>query len=216
MTDILQKIKNWDFTSKDSSITLNLDYVELAEISDVVDRKLWFVGEVTEEIIETIVYNILRYNTQDKDIPVEKRKPILLYISSPGGSVYDGLSLVSAIQTSITPVYTINLGQACSMGSIIFLVGHKRYCMPNSIFLIHEGEEGIWGDSSSKVAETINFHSRSLAKMIEEIILSKTNITKKQYKDKYKTEWYFLSEEAKKLGVVDYIIGKDCDLNSII
>ena len=216
MADILQKIKDWDFTSKDSSVTMNLDYTELAEISDVIDRKLWLIDEINENIIGNIVYSILRYNAEDKGKSVEKRKPIYLYISSPGGDVYEGLGLVSAIQASITPIKTICLGQACSMALIIFLSGHERYCMPNSIFLMHEGTEGIWGDSSSKVAETITFHSGSLAKKIEEIILSKTNITKKQYKEKYKIEWYFLSDEAKKLGITDYIINQDCDLDNIV
>ena len=216
MADILQKIKDWNLTSKDSSVTMNLDYTELAEISDVVDRKLWLIDEINENIIGNIVYSILRYNAEDKGKPIEKRKPIYLYISSPGGDVYEGLGLVSVIQTSITPIKTICLGQACSMALIIFLSGHERYCMPNSIFLMHEGTEGIWGDSSSKVAETITFHSGSLAKKIEEIILSKTNITKKQYKEKYKIEWYFLSDEAKKLGITDYVIDLDCDLDNII
>ena len=216
MADILRKIKDWDFSNKDSSITMNLDYCELAEITDIVDRKIWFVDDVNEDIIRTVVYNIIRYNALDKGIPTEERKPIILYISSPGGSVYDGLGLVSAIQTSITPIKTVCLSQACSMGLIIFLAGHERYCMPNSIFLMHEGSEGVWGDSSSKVAETVTFHSNSLSKKIEEIILSNTKITKKQYKDKYKTEWYFLDEEAKKYGIVDYIIGKDCDIDAVI
>ena len=216
MADILQKIKNWDFTSKDSSVTMNLDYTELAEISDVIDRKLWLIDEINENIIGNIVYSILRYNAEDKGKSVEKRKPIYLYISSPGGDVYEGLGLVSAIQASITPIKTICLGQACSMALIIFLSGHERYCMPNSIFLMHEGTEGIWGDSSSKVAETITFHSGSLAKKIEEIILSKTNITKKQYKEKYKIEWYFLPDTAKKYGFTDYIIGEDCEIDEIL
>lgn len=215
MTDILQKIKNWDFTSKDSSITLNLDYVELAEISDVVDRKLWFVGEVTEEIIETIVYNILRYNTQDKDIPVEKRKPILLYISSPGGSVYDGLSLCSAIQTSKTPVYTINIGECCSMGLFVYLVGEKRYAMPNSVFLMHDGSE-FAVDSSAKLRDRVEFNTGVLAEHMRDILLKYTKLTKKQYEDKYRKEWYFMAEESKKYGFTDYIIGEDCELDEIL
>lgn len=215
MTDILQKIKNWDFSSKDSSITLNLDYVELAEISDVVDRKLWFIGEVTEEIIETIVYNILRYNTQDKGISIEKRKPILLYISSPGGSVYDGLSLVSAIQTSITPVYTINIGECCSMGLFVYLVGKKRYAMPNSIFLMHDGSE-FAVDSSAKLFDRVEFNTKVLAEHMRDIILKYTNLTKKQYDEKYRKEWYFMAEESKKCGFTDYIIGEDCTIEEIL
>ena len=215
MTDILKKIKEWEFSNKDSSVTLNLDYVELAEISDVVDRKLWFNAEVDESIVETIVYNILRYNAQDKGIPVGKRKPILLYISSPGGSVYNGLALCSAIETSQTPVYTICIGECCSMGLIIYLTGHKRYAMPNSIFLMHDGSAYGY-DSSAKLKDRVDFDSGTLADHVRDIILKHTTLTKKQYDDKYRKEWYFMAEESKKYGFTDYIVGSDCKLDEII
>lgn len=215
MADILKKIKDWDFTNKDSSVTINLDYCELAEISDVVDRKIWFTGEVNEDIINTVVYNIIRYNTIDKGTPTEKRKPIYLYISSPGGSVYDGLSLCSAIDTSITPVYTINIGECCSMGLIIYLVGNKRYTMPNSIFLMHDGSAYGY-DSSAKLKDRVDFDSGTLADHIRDIILNHTSLTKKQYDERYRKEWYFMADESKKYGFTDYIIGKDCNIDEIL
>ena len=125
MTDILQKIKNWEFTSKDSNVTLNLDYTEIAEIGDVCDRKIWFTDEVDENIINSVVYNILRYNTMDKDIPVEKRKPIIMYISSIGGDTVNGMAVVSAIQMSKTPIYTVNVGQCCSIAFVIYSWSQK-------------------------------------------------------------------------------------------
>lgn len=215
MADILQKIKNWDFTSKDSSVTMNLDYTELSEISDVVDRKLWFVSDVDESVIGTIVYNILRYNALDKGIPAEKRKPIYLYISSPGGEVMTGLGLVSAIQTSITPVYTVVIAEACSMGLVLSIVGHKRYCMPNAVYLMHDGSTGVI-DSSAKARDRISFDCGDLAERLKKIILENTNLTKKQYDDKYRQEWYFLPETAKKYGFTDYIIGEDCEIGEIL
>lgn len=215
MTDILKKIKNWDFTNKDSSVTINLDYVELAEISDVVDRKIWFIGEVDESVINSVVYNIMRYNSLDKGIPVEERKPIILYISSPGGSVYDGLSLCSAISTSKTPVYTVNVGECCSMGLFIYLVGHKRYSMPNSIFLMHDGSAYGY-DSSAKLKDRVDFDSGTLADHMRDIILNHTSLTKKQYDDRYRKEWYFMAEESKKYGFTDYVISEDCDIDEIL
>lgn len=215
MADILQKIKDWDFTSKDSSVTINLDYVELAEISDVVDRKIWFTDEVDSNIINSVVYNIFRYNTIDKGKPIKDRKPIILYLSSPGGSVFDGMGVVSAIQTSKTPIYTVNVGQCCSMCLILYLVGHKRYSMPNSIFLMHEGYSGTY-DATSKARETIAFEANQLAELEKNIILEKTFLTKKEYEKRYKEEWYFLPEESKKYGFTDYIIGQDCDIDEII
>ena len=215
MADILQKIKDWDLTSKDSSITMNLDYTELNEISDFVDRKMWFIGEVDENIIGSMVYNILRYNALDKDIPVEQRKPIILYLSSPGGEVMNGLGLVSAIQTSKTPVYTVVLAEACSMGLVISIAGHRRYAMPNAVYLMHDGSTGVV-DSVSKARDRIEFDGKELADRMKNIILSNTKLTKKQYEEKYRQEWYFLPDTAKKYGFTDYIIGEDCELDKIL
>ena len=215
MADILKKIKDWDFTSKDSSVTINLDYTELAEISDVVDRKIWFTDEVNEGIIDSIVYNIFRYNSLDKGIPIKDRKPIIIYLSSPGGMVYEGLGLCSAIETSKTPVYTVNVGECCSMGLIIYLTGKKRYAMPNSVFLMHDGSSFGY-DSSAKLKDRVDFDSGTLADHIKDLILKHTSLTKKQYDEKYRKEWYFLPEESKKYGFTDYIVGQDCDIDEII
>ena len=215
MADILKKIKDWDFTSKDSSVTINLDYTELAEISDVVDRKIWFTDEVNEGIIDSVVYNIFRYNSLDKGIPIKDRKPIIIYLSSPGGMVYEGLGLCSAIETSKTPVYTVNVGECCSMGLIIYLTGKKRYAMPNSVFLMHDGSSFGY-DSSAKLKDRVDFDSGTLADHIKDLILKHTSLTKKQYDEKYRKEWYFLPEESKKYGFTDYIIGQDCDMDEII
>ena len=215
MADILKKIKEWDFTNKDSSVTLNLDYAEIAAISDVVDRKMWFTDEVDANIIDTIVYNILRYNAIDKGIAEEERKPIILYVSSPGGSVYDGLSLCSAIEASKTPVYTVNVGECCSMGLFVYLVGKKRYTMPHSIFLMHDGS-AFGYDSSAKLKDRVDFDSGTLANHMRDIILNHTSLTKKQYEDKYRKEWYFMAQESKKFGFTDYIIGEDCDIDEIL
>lgn len=215
MTDIFKKIKDWDLTNKDANITLSLDYTELSSIGDIVDRKLWFNDEVTEDTLDGIVYSILRFNAQDKGKPVEERKPILLYLNSPGGSVYDGTGVCDAIIASKTPIYTICLSNCCSMGLVIYLCGHKRYAMPNSIFLMHEGYGGDYG-ASSKVKEKVDFDSGKLSDSVKNIILSHTKLTKKQYEDKYRQEWYFLADEGKKYGFVDYIIGEDCDIDEII
>lgn len=215
MTDILKKIKNWDFTNKDSSIQLGLDYSELAEVSDIVDRKIWFIDEVNEYVISSVAYNILRYNALDKGIPVEERKPIILYISSPGGDVTSGLGLISVIQVSKTPVYTVALADAASMGLLLAISGHKRYCMPNAIYLMHDGSTGVI-DSSGKAFDRVSFDCGELADRLKSIIISKTNLTKKQYDEKYRKEWYFLPETAKKYGFTDYIIGEDCDIDEIL
>lgn len=194
---------------------VNLSSEEIFSLDDLEDRKLYLNFGIDEAVIDSIVYHILRFNALDKDIPVEERKPIKLYINSPGGAVSDGWGLIDAILTSKTPVYTINLALCASMGFLIFLAGDKRYSMPHAEFLMHDGSTGGI-DSTAKMGDRIAFETNELEAMTKKYILSRTKITPKKYTAKYRVEWYFLPDEGKSQGVVDYIIGEDCELDEII
>ena len=193
----------------------NICYEDTFQIEDLEERHLYINGEINEFSIENIVYHILRYNRMDKDIPREDRKPILIYINSPGGSVTDGYGVIDAILQSKTPVYTINQATCYSMGFLIFLAGEKRYGMPNSTFLCHDGSSFAY-DSMSKLKDRMEFETGQMEQHTKEYILSRTTINEKTYNKKYRTEWYMYSEEAQNYNVVTHIVGKDCDIDEII
>lgn len=196
--------------------TYSYCYADKFDIEDIEEnRHLYLNGEVDEEVIDQLVYHILRYNRLDKGVPVEERKPILLYINSPGGSVICGYSLVDAIVNSKTPVYTVNLAECSSMGFLIAISGHKRYTFPHCEYLMHEGYAGAY-DNMSKAKDRIDFEAGEMEQMTREFIISRTKIGEDLYKEKYRCEWYFLPKQAKELGVVDYIVGEDCDIDEII
>lgn len=193
----------------------NVSYIEKFEINDLDERRLYINSGIDECVIDSIVYHILRYNRLDKDIPVDKRKPIYLYLNSPGGSVVNGYGLVDVIQASKTPVYTINQALCASMGFLIFLAGHKRYSMKRSQFLMHDGSTAGW-DSTAKMKDRMDFETNQLEQMTKEYIMSRTNIDNDLYDAKYRVEWYMLPQEAKQHGIVEYIIGEDCLLDEIV
>ena len=193
----------------------NVTYLEKYEINDLDERRLFINMGIDETIIDSIVYHILRYNRLDKGLKPEDRKPIFLYINSPGGSVVDGYGLIDVIQNSITPVYTINQALCASMGFLIFLAGHKRYSMQRSEFLMHDGSTAGW-DSTAKMKDRMDFETKQLEHMTKEYIMSRTTIDDALYNEKYRVEWYMLPEEAKQHGIVDYIVGTDCNLDEII
>lgn len=195
--------------------TYNYCYEDKFEMEDSEGRRLYINCEIDETIVETAVYNILRYNRLDKGIPVEERKPIIIYINSPGGCVTDGYSLIDAIRLSKTPVYTVNLALAASMGFLIYIAGHKRYAMPHSEFLLHDGSTMVY-DSTAKMRDRMEFETVELEKETREYILSRTKIDESLYNEKYRCEWYFLPKKGKEIGAVDYIIGEDCGLDEII
>lgn len=81
---------------KDIKTSMMLYQGEQFEADDLENRRLFINDVIDSDVIDTIVYHILRYNREDKDIPVESRKPILLYVNTNGGSVPDGYALIDA------------------------------------------------------------------------------------------------------------------------
>ena len=200
---------------KDPKSMLNLDITDLNYMEDRKGRRLFLNQDIDASVIDQFVYEILRYNREDKGKPIEERTPIKLYISSMGGSVIDGFGLIDAIITSKTPIYTINQAICASMGFLIFIAGHKRYTMPHAEFLMHDGSNMAYG-STAKMKDCMDFELGEIAAMTKEYIINHTKISDKTYKEKYRIEWYFLPETAKEYGVADFIVGKDCDIDEII
>lgn len=189
-------------------------FADIFNIEDEQNRVILLNCEIDDNVVDDAVYHILRYNRVDKGIPPEERRPILIYINSPGGDYIDGYSLADVICASKTPVYTINIGLAGSMAFTIFISGHKRYAMQNSCFLLHDGNIDLY-DSSGKVFDRAEFLDRCRTED-KKFITDHTAISKELYDEKYRVEWWMFASEAKGYGVVDYIIGTDCDIDEIL
>lgn len=193
----------------------NYCYDDRFQQEDLEDRRLYLNGEIDENVIDNIVYHIMRYNRIDKGVPIKDRKPIILYINSPGGSTVDGYGVIDTILLSETPVYTVNIALCASMGFLIYLAGARRYSMPHSEFLMHDGST-MGYDSTAKMKDRMEFETIQLEKMTKAYIMSRTEINEKLYDEKYRVEWYFLPPEGKDIGAIDYIVGKDCSINDIL
>lgn len=195
--------------------TYNYCFEDTFQQEDIDNRRLYINGEIDETVIDSIVYHILRFNRLDKGLPREERMPIILYLNSPGGTVTEGYGVIDAIMQSNTPVYTVNLAECYSMGFLIFLAGEKRYGMPNSTYLCHDGSSMAF-DSMSKLKDRMEFEIGQMSEHTRDYVVSRTNITSKQYNENYRKEWYFYPEEAKQLGVVTHIVGTDCTIDEIV
>ena len=201
---------------------INLDEVlsqtgavdEYFQLRDLKSRRLFLHDDIRMESIEDVVKHILRYNTEDKGIPCEDRVPIVLFISSEGGEVYSGFELIDAIENSKTPVYTVNMGYHLSMAFLIGIAGKKRFATKNAKYLWHDGIMG-GVNSYAKMRDQMEFQ-RQTEDRTRQFILDHTNISPELYDSKFRVEWYMYAEEAKALGITDYIIGEDCDIDEIV
>lgn len=194
---------------------INYCLPEKDELYDRKLRRLYLNSDIDESVIDSYVYMIMKYNREDKDLPIDERKPIILYINTSGGSVSDGFGLIDAIMASKTPVYTVNQATCYSMGFLIFLAGKIRYSMKNATFLCHDGSSFAFG-SMSKLKDRLEFETVQMEKHIMDYIVSRTTISENLYRENYNKEWYMYPEEAKENGIVTHIIGVDCDIDEII
>lgn len=186
-----------------------------AQMHECLDnRVLVFNRGVDESLVEDFILYILKWNREDKDIPIEKRKPITLLIHSLGGDVFAGTALVNVLLASDTPTKAVALGIVASAAYDIYLACDDRIAFSNSIFLQHDGGVDI-STSSKKMKEIAEFFTRSMAQKDKDLILSRTNMEEDFYDDIYGEEFYFYADKAKELGVVHKIIGEDIDVGDI-
>lgn len=173
-------------------------------------RELLLSGDVEEGNIISLIKEIRDINNFDDEQEKEKkeyeRKPITLIVNTYGGSVYDGFALVAAMDLSKTPIHTVCLGKAMSMGFIIFAAGHKRFAHPFATLMYHQ-VRGWVGGELEKIKRTVHEWDR-LEKMYDAYILKKTSLLQEKLDDvKVKCQdWYISAEDAKKYGLVDELL----------
>lgn len=204
----------YDYEIDLNELLKSLDPEEIFYLKDLSQRKLFLNVDVDQSSIADICRHIMQMNCEDAGVPKEERDPILLYICSNGGSIPDGYELIDVIENSETPVYTIVMGYAYSMGLLISLAGHKRFAMPNATFLMHDGSNFIW-DSGSKAQDQAEFNKR-LNNRIRDYILSHSKLTPEVYDANLRVEWFMFAEEAKENGFIDEIIGSGVSIDKVV
>lgn len=182
------------------------DYNKVAELVDLIRSRSIIIGDIDEDT-GGVIDNFIRFwNIYDheKGIPVEERTPIKLCIDSNGGNFLSTLTVIDAIENSITPVWTINIGKAYSGGLLIMISGHVRVAYKHSTFLFHEGSVGgVQGDANK--FQNYADHYKALRQVMRKLMLEKTNLTEAEYTEKEKDDWWFMTDEALDKGVIDDI-----------
>lgn len=181
-------------------------------------------GNVDEAMFNTLNEKILEIEAADNEVIYENtavlgslgievsiaRPKIVIYLSTYGGSVYDGLAIYDLLK-DVQSEYEIDLictGKIMSMGTIIMLAIDKdhRFAYKNTSFMIHQIASFAYGKLED-MKQDVNECER-LENLMSDIILVNTKLTKKQLRDIYdkKKDWYFNSEEALKIQMISKIL----------
>lgn len=190
--------------------TLSLPDPSLTNFWNLASKRIFYINQYIDEGILEYQKALILINIEDKDIPIEERKPIFFLINSNGGYLSETMSLAATMQMSKTPIVTINVGAAYSGASVLLLAGHKRYALPFSKAMIHTGS-GELGGTHEQVQAQFEKYKREVQDMID-FILSRTGMNKSTYSKKKTKDWYIIDNEQVKNGIVDEMVDNLFDI----
>lgn len=172
--------------------------------TDLNDRIYWLNDEINNYTFDLVQY-IIRWNREDKDVPIKKRKPIRIIIDCGGGHLSVSETVSNIIKMSKTPVYGIALGYVASGASVIYLSCHKKFALPNSVFVLHKGGcSGVSGTYDEIVAFARDYEKQM--EMLINFYIDNTKYTEQEIEENIQTDWYIRTEEALEKGIVDEVI----------
>jgi len=166
------------------------------------ERIVFLVGPLNDSVATLVTAQFLFLESENP------KKEIYFYINSPGGLVNAGLGVYDTMQYIKSPVSTLCIGQASSMGSFLLAAGEngKRFSLPNSRIMVHQPSAGFQGQATD-----IEIHATeimSLKKRLNEIYSKHTERTVEEVKNALERDKFMTPQEAKKFGLIDKVVEK--------
>ena len=166
------------------------------------ERIVFLVGPVNDAVASLVTAQLLFLESENPN------KEINFYINSPGGLVTAGLGIYDTMQYINSPVSTLCIGQASSMGSFLLSAGEKgkRYSLPNSRIMVHQPSAGFQGQATD-----IEIHANevlSLKKRLNEIYSKHTGKSVEEIKSALERDNFMTADVAQSFGLIDEVVEK--------
>jgi ATP-dependent Clp protease protease subunit len=166
------------------------------------DRIIFLGTAIDDAVSNLVIAQMLYLESEDPD------KEIFFYLNTPGGHVSSGLAIYDTMQYIKSPVSTLCMGQAASMGALLLAAGQKgkRYALPHSRILIHQPLGGFQGQATD-----IDIQAREILRLKEDlnhILAELTGQPIKKITSDTERDYYMTGEQAKHYGIIDEIYVK--------
>ena len=164
------------------------------------ERIIFLTGPVYDQVASLICAQLLFLESENPS------KDIAFYINSPGGVVSAGLGIYDTMQYIRSPVSTVCVGQAASMGSLLLAAGAKgkRFALPNARVMVHQPSGGAQGQAAD-----IEIQAREILLLrhrLNEIYVKHTGQSLEAIEGKLERDSYMSAEEAQAFGLVDEVV----------
>lgn len=174
------------------------------------ERIIFLVGPIEDLMANSICMQLLFLEAQNP------KKEIAMYINSPGGIVTAGMAIYDTMQFIRSPVATLCIGQAASMGSLLLSAGAKgsRFALPNARIMVHQPSGGFSGQASD-----IERHATDIIKMkrrLNEVYVKHTGQPYEKIESTLDRDHFMVSEEARDFGLIDRVLHKREEIESLM
>ena len=164
------------------------------------DRIILLGSPVDDNVASLICAQLLFLESQDPE------KEINLYINSPGGSVTAGMAIFDTMRYITSPISTVCMGRAASMGAFLLAMGAPgmRYALPHSQIMIHQPSGGFQGQVTD-----IDIHAREILRMkqsLNELLAERTGRPLEKIVQSTERDNFLTPEEALEFGLIDRIL----------
>lgn len=167
------------------------------------DRIVFLGGAIDDHLSNLVIAQLLFLEAEDPD------KDIHLYINSPGGVVTAGMAIYDTMRYIKSPVSTICVGQASSMGAFLLAGGEKgkRFSLTHSRIMIHQPIGGFQGQASD-----IHIHAQEilrLKKKLNELLAENTGQSYDKIESDTERDYFMSGEEARDYGIIDSLVSRN-------
>jgi len=164
------------------------------------DRIICLMGPVDDYVSSLVVAQLLFLQSESS------KKPIHMYVNSPGGSVTAGLAIYDTMQYVLPPISTWCVGQACSMGSLLLAAGSPgmRHSLPNARIMVHQPSGGASGQATD-----IQIQAEEIIKLkqqLNQIYVKHTGKEMEFIQNSMERDKFMSPAEAKEYGIIDKIL----------
>ncbi|OUR77049.1 ATP-dependent Clp endopeptidase, proteolytic subunit ClpP [Alphaproteobacteria bacterium 46_93_T64] len=169
------------------------------------ERIIFVTGQVHDGMASLITAQLLFLEAENP------KKPISMYINSPGGVVTSGLAMYDTMQYVKPEIATVCIGQAASMGSFLLTAGAKgqRYALPNARVMIHQPSGGAQGQATD-----IEIQAREILKVrarLNDLYVKHTGQPLDVVEKSMERDNFMTADEAKEYGLIDEVVSKRPD-----
>ncbi len=166
------------------------------------DRIVFLGTAIDDHVANVVVAQLLYLESEDPD------KEITIYINSPGGIITSGMAIYDTMNHVKSPVTTICIGQAASMGAFLLSSGEKgrRFALPNARIMVHQplgGAQGQATDIEIQAKEILRLRTRLNTILAENTGQEIDRVAQDTERDNYMT-----SMQAKEYGLIDEVMTK--------